>query len=182
MQSPLDPDAVPPCIRRIHAALAEGKNVPHAGRRAFASFMMQMGVDEATIARQFSRSPNFDAHKTASQIKSLRNYLPQSCRAMGTDGLCTDEMQESLCRKIRNPVVWGRLRTGTIIPGPKVDDNENATFSILCRCGKLLGPIVGAKAAQALASLHFWQVPVEKEDEHSSMEYKIHGKDGGDLK
>lgn len=171
-EPPLPVEAIPPCIRAIHLDLANGVNVKHRGRMAFASFMLMLGVDEGTIARQYSRSPNFNESKTKSQVKSLRGMLPQSCKTMQAEGLCTEMMKESLCRSIRNPISWGRIRTGTVVPGPRIEDNANVTYTMTCACGKRLGPIVGAEAAHALAKFHFWSIPVDEEDLHLTIEYE----------
>lgn len=170
----LPAEATPPCIAAIHRDLAAGKAVGHRGRLAFASFMLQMGVEPADVARQFSRQENYSQQKTEGIVNGLvrDKYLPMSCKNMALHRLCTEQMKEPMCRSIRNPVVYGRIRTGTVGPGPKAPELDAAPTIAKCGCGEVLGPVVGKEMAQALANQHYWSQDVADEAKHIEVLYE----------
>jgi hypothetical protein len=96
----------PPCIRAIVRWLSEGKPVPHAGRFAVAAYMHHAGFSAADIANLFTRTPNYDANKTARQVESIvRDHaLPFNCAGMQMRGLCIESIRNARCLHVRNPV------------------------------------------------------------------------------
>ncbi len=108
-------EALPPCIRALLNQLAAGENLAHTARFALTSFLLNINMSVEEIMKIFNNSPDFDEEMTRYQIEHIAGstgtrYAPPSCSTMITYGNCPGG--DELCRRIRHPMSYYRLRLG----------------------------------------------------------------------
>ncbi|MDR0334424.1 MAG: DNA primase large subunit PriL [Methanomassiliicoccaceae archaeon] len=109
----------PPCIRALLAGTQNGMNLPHSGRFALVSFLHALGMDSEQIMELFSKSPDFDASKSAYQVRHITGegsgteYTPPECSTMKSYGICFEP--DDLCgnEKVVHPLIYYRIKTRT---------------------------------------------------------------------
>ena len=108
---------LPPCIRQLLAAAQSGVNVPHVGRFALVSFLHAVGMDTDDIVALFGGSPDFSRGKTRYQIEHITGkvsgteYTPPSCSSITTWGLCPAEKMDSICKRVKHPLGYYRIKS-----------------------------------------------------------------------
>ncbi|ADB58306.1 DNA primase regulatory subunit PriL [Archaeoglobus profundus] len=92
---PIEFECFPECMKKIIADLNEGKNVPHTGRFAIASFLINLGCSVDKVVEIFRNAPDFDEDKTRYQVEHIagmrgkgEKYIAPSCETMKSWGLC----------------------------------------------------------------------------------------------
>ncbi len=92
---PINFECFPECMKKILAELDSGKNVPHTGRFAIASFLINLGYDVDKVVEVFRNAPDFDEEKTRYQVEHIagmrgkgERYIAPSCETMKSWGLC----------------------------------------------------------------------------------------------
>ncbi len=107
---------LPPCMKNILSAIQAGENVPHMGRFAFVAFLSSLGLKREDIVQLFSTAPDYDEERTRYQIDhitgriSSTKYAPPGCEKMKTYGLCPTDKIDDICKRIKNPVSYYKLR------------------------------------------------------------------------
>jgi len=107
-------DAYPPCIRKLLEDLRAGKSLPHMGRFALTTFLVNVGVDVDEVVALFSSAADFDEGKTRYQVEHIAGlrgskikYLPPSCETLKSFGLC---VEEAGCGNIKHPLIYYRRK------------------------------------------------------------------------
>ncbi|MDR2866957.1 MAG: DNA primase large subunit PriL [Methanomassiliicoccaceae archaeon] len=116
----------PPCMRALLAGTQNGLNLPHSGRFALVSFLHALGMDSEQIMALFSKSPDFDASKSAYQVRHITGegsgteYTPPECSTMKSYGICFEP--DDLCgnEKVVHPLIYYRTKTRSA----RKDDTE----------------------------------------------------------
>lgn len=123
MTQPIPDEHMPPCMRRILNDLKEGIGPPHKARFAFASFALNLGVPQNVVCQAYRLTPNFNERKTEEQVQNiaLNGYLPFSCEKMREYGVCEEDMPLPLCKTIKNPLSFARIRA---LPKDKDGNHE----------------------------------------------------------
>lgn len=115
-------DALPPCMRMLYEDLRAGRHIPHVGRFALTSFLLNIGVRVEDVVGLFSSMPDFDERRTRYQVEHIAGkrgsgtrYLPLKCESMRTHGLCPGG--DDACSSVRHPLTYyirrvGKLRSG----------------------------------------------------------------------
>jgi DNA primase large subunit len=113
---PVQPGLFPPCVKEIFGELSQGRNVPHHGRFAFATFLHTIGWNAEQIMDYLSATPNFDREKSRYQIehvtgqKGVESYMVPNCSTMQTNGVCPLDKRDGVCARIKNPLGYYRVR------------------------------------------------------------------------
>jgi DNA primase large subunit len=113
---PVQPGLFPPCVKAIFEELKQGRNVPHHGRFAFATFLHTIGWNAEQILDYLAATPNFDREKSRYQIehvtgqKGVEAYMVPNCSTMQTNGVCPLEARDAICFRIKNPLGYYRVR------------------------------------------------------------------------
>ncbi|MCD6468121.1 MAG: DNA primase large subunit PriL [Thermoplasmata archaeon] len=108
---------LPPCMKDILASMQAGENIPHMGRFAFVAFLNALGVNSGEILKLFSTAPDYDEERTRYQVEhvtgriSSTKYAPPGCEKMRTYGLCPRDKMDDICKRVKNPVVYYRLKS-----------------------------------------------------------------------
>ena len=112
----LDITKLPPCMKRILAAIQSGENVPHVGRFAIVSFLSSLNLSTNEIIKLFSKAPDFEEDKSRYQIEhitgkiSSTQYTPPGCDKMRTYGLCPTDEIDDLCKRKRHPLSYYKAK------------------------------------------------------------------------
>ncbi len=103
-------ECYPPCMRRILYDLQHGLNVPHSGRFAIASFLLNIGKSVEEVVEVFKTAPDFDEDKTRYQVEHIagmrgkgEEYVCPSCETMRSYGNC---FPDERCKYINHPVKY----------------------------------------------------------------------------
>jgi DNA primase large subunit len=112
----LDMKKLPPCMKRILAAIQAGENVPHVGRFAIVSFLNYLKLGTNDILKIFSTAPDYEEDKTRYQVEhitgklSSTSYKPPACEKMRTYGICPTEDIDEICKKKRHPMSYYKAK------------------------------------------------------------------------
>ncbi len=117
----VDPTAMPPCIRNLYDSMHSGKHIPHIGRFAVTSFLVNAGVSQEDILLLFKTAADFDEKKTRYQVEHIAGarggktkYKPPKCATLRTHGLCI--APDELCRQISHPLSYYRRKLYKVFP------------------------------------------------------------------
>jgi len=109
------PEAMPPCIRNLYHSMHSGKHIPHIGRFALTSFLVNAGASQESILLLFKTAADFDERKTRYQVEHIAGarggktkYKPPKCATLRTHGLCISP--DELCRRISHPLSYYRMK------------------------------------------------------------------------
>jgi len=115
------PAAMPPCIRNLYDSMHSGKHIPHIGRFALTSFLVNAGASQEDILLLFKTAADFDEKKTRYQVEHIAGarggktkYKPPKCATLRTHGLCITP--DDLCRQISHPLSYYRTRLRRGLP------------------------------------------------------------------
>ncbi len=119
------PEAMPPCVRHLIEELAVGKNVPHMGRFALASFLLNIGTDQEEVIRMFKPASDFSERMTRYQVEHIAGkrggrtkYTCPMCTTLKTHGVCYKP--DEVCATIRNPLSYYKKQARVLsMKGPR---------------------------------------------------------------
>lgn len=113
--------AMPPCIRNLYDSMHSGKHIPHIGRFAVTSFLVNAGVSKEDILLLFKTAADFDEKKTRYQVEHIAGarggktkYKPPKCATLRTHGLCI--APDELCRQTSHPLSYYRRKLYKAFP------------------------------------------------------------------
>jgi len=112
----LDIEKLPPCMKKILAAIQSGENVPHMGRFALVAFLNSLRLSTNDILNLFSSAPDFEEEKTRYQVEhitgstSSTTYTPPGCGKMRTYGICPADKMDDLCKRKRHPLSYYKAK------------------------------------------------------------------------
>ncbi|MEM2896184.1 MAG: DNA primase large subunit PriL [Candidatus Bathyarchaeia archaeon] len=117
--------AMPPCIKSLYEGLISGRHIPHMGRFALTSFLINVGIKEDEVIKIFMDITDFDERKTRYQVEHIAGirgskikYVPPKCTTLKTHGLCTQPDQ--ICIRIKHPVRYYKVKVKQLSRKEKV--------------------------------------------------------------
>jgi hypothetical protein len=147
--------SAPPCVQRVFRGLANGIDVPHAGRFLIAAYMHQAGASAKLVQELFVRTPNYNRGRTVDSVASIYggHYLPPGCAKLQAEGICRESMKTGRCHRVSNPASWllkPKAVDETVVEAeqPQVDEGPQdwrnaASGSILEVANGVLSKITG---------------------------------------
>ncbi len=119
------PEAMPPCIHHLIDELGEGHNVPHMGRFALASFLLNIGTEQDEVVRAFKPASDFSEKMTRYQVEHIAGkrggrtkYTCPMCTTLKTHGVCYKP--DEVCATIRNPLSYYKKQARVLaMMGPR---------------------------------------------------------------
>ncbi|MEM3754071.1 MAG: DNA primase large subunit PriL [Candidatus Bathyarchaeia archaeon] len=119
------PTALPPCIKSLYEALISGRHIPHMGRFALTSFLINVGIKEDEVIKIFKGITDFDERKTRYQVEHIAGargskikYTPPKCATLKTHGLCNQPDQ--ICNQVKHPISYYRLKLKKLLRKKKI--------------------------------------------------------------
>jgi DNA primase large subunit len=111
--------AYPPCIRALYNILLSGQHVPHVGRFALTSFLLNIGMDVEGLIKLYTSISDFDEALTRYQVEHIAGqrgsgtkYTPPNCDSLKTYNLCLKP--DDLCRSVKHPLTYYRRKVAMI--------------------------------------------------------------------
>jgi DNA primase large subunit len=111
--------AFPPCIKHLYDVSLVGQHIPHIGRFALTSFLLNVGMSVDDVVKLFSSLSDFDEKMTRYQVEhiagkrgSRTKYTSPNCDTLRTHGLCLGP--DEICRGVRHPLTYYRRKLKTI--------------------------------------------------------------------
>lgn len=105
----------PPCIKSFHDSILSGRHIPHIGRFALTSFLLNIGMTIDDVVDLFRTLSDFNERMTRYQVAhiaggrgSRTKYIPPKCETLRTHGVCPG--MDEICRKIRHPLAYYRRK------------------------------------------------------------------------
>jgi DNA primase large subunit len=125
-----NPEAFPPCIKAMYQRLLAGENLSHHERFNLAAFLLRIGLSVDEVLQIFAHSPDFNEKIARYQIEHIaglrgsgKKYMPASCRTMKMLGLCRAPEDDELCKRVKNPLVYYRIKLKML---KKASQSKNA--------------------------------------------------------
>ncbi len=107
--------AMPPCMRSLYDSVRSGKSVPHVGRFALTSFLVNVGASQEDILQIYRAASDFDERKTRYQVQHIagsregkKPYTPPKCSTLKTHGICVSP--DKICAELRHPLTYYRMK------------------------------------------------------------------------
>ena len=107
--------AMPPCMRNVYDSVRSGRSVPHVGRFALTSFLVNVGASQEDILQIYRAASDFDERKTRYQVQHIarsregkKPYTPPKCSTLKTHGICVSP--EKICAELRHPLTHYRMK------------------------------------------------------------------------
>jgi len=111
--------AFPPCVKHLYDVSLAGQHIPHVGRFALTSFLLNAGMSVDGVVKLFSTLSDFDEKMTRYQVEHIAGkrgsgtkYTSPNCDTLRTHGLCPGPNE--ICRGIRHPLTYYRRKLKTI--------------------------------------------------------------------
>jgi DNA primase large subunit len=105
----------PPCIKSFHDSIIAGRHIPHVGRFALTSFLLNIGMTVENVVDLFRTLSDFNERMTRYQVAhiaggkgSRTKYIPPKCETLRTHGVCPG--MDEICRKVRHPLAYYRRK------------------------------------------------------------------------
>jgi len=105
----------PPCIKSFHDSIMAGRHIPHIGRFALTSFLLNIGMTVQDVVDLFRTLSDFNERMTRYQVAhiaggkgSRTKYIPPKCETLRTHGVCPG--MDEICRKVRHPLAYYRRK------------------------------------------------------------------------
>jgi DNA primase large subunit len=110
--------AFPPCIKGLYDSMAAGRSIPHIGRFALTSFLINIGMTVENVIDLFRSTSDFEERMTRYQVEhiagvrgSRTKYIPPRCDTLRTHGVCPGI--DEICKGIRHPLAYYRRKLKT---------------------------------------------------------------------
>jgi DNA primase large subunit len=107
--------AFPPCIKNLYQSVSSGRHLPHIGRFALTSFLINIGMPSENVIELFKNFSDYDQRMTNYQVEhiagqrgSRTRYIPPRCDTLKTHGICINP--DALCQNIRHPLIYYRRK------------------------------------------------------------------------
>jgi DNA primase large subunit len=111
--------AFPPCVKHLYDVSLAGQHIPHIGRFALTSFLLNAGMGVDGVVKLFSTLSDFDEKMTRYQVEHIAGkrgsgtkYTSPNCDTLRTHGLCPGPNE--ICGGIRHPLIYYRRKLKTI--------------------------------------------------------------------
>jgi len=105
----------PPCIKSFYDSIMAGRHIPHIGRFALTSFLLNIGMTIENVVDLFRTLSDFNERMTRYQVAhiaggkgSRTKYIPPKCETLRTHGVCPG--MDEICRKVRHPLAYYRRK------------------------------------------------------------------------
>jgi DNA primase large subunit len=107
--------AFPPCMKALYQAFSSRRHLPHIGRFALTSFLVNIGMPTESVIELFRDFSDYSERMTRYQVEhiagergSRTSYIPPKCETLKTHGVCTDP--DEMCQRIRHPLGYYKRR------------------------------------------------------------------------
>jgi DNA primase large subunit len=113
-------EAFPPCIKALYQSFSSGRHLSHIGRFTLTSFLINIGMPPEKAIELFRSFSDYSERMTRYQVEhiagergSRTKYTPPRCETLQTHGVCVNQDQDEMCRRVRHPLGYYRRKSRT---------------------------------------------------------------------
>jgi DNA primase large subunit len=111
-------EAFPPCINMLYTAASKNHHLPHMGRFALTSFLVNIGMTPESVTELFKSFSDFNERLTRYQVEHIAGvrgsgtkYTCPQCSVLQTHNVCKN--RDDLCKRIYHPLKYYKIKAET---------------------------------------------------------------------
>jgi DNA primase large subunit len=109
-------EAFPPCINTLYDAASKNHHLPHMGRFALTSFLVNIGMSPESVTELFRSFSDYNERLTRYQVEHIAGergsgtkYTCPQCSILQTHNVCKN--RDDLCRRIYHPLKYYKIKS-----------------------------------------------------------------------
>jgi len=125
-------DAFPPCINALYDAASKNHHLPHMGRFALTTFLVNIGMSAESVTDLFKSFSDYNERLTRYQVEHIAGergsgtkYTCPQCSILQTHNVCKN--RDDLCKHIYHPLKYYKIKTDLIPVTQSEQPEENNT-------------------------------------------------------
>jgi DNA primase large subunit len=110
------PEAFPPCITVLYDAASKNHHLPHIGRFALTSFLVNIGMNSESVTDLFKSFSDYNERLTRYQVEHIAGergsgtkYTCPQCSILQTHNVCKN--RDDLCKRIYHPLKYYKIKS-----------------------------------------------------------------------
>jgi DNA primase large subunit len=110
------PEAFPPCIAVLYDAASKNHHLPHMGRFALTSFLVNIGMNPESVTELFKSFSDYNERLTRYQVEHIAGergsgtkYTCPQCSILQTHNVCKN--RDDLCKRIYHPLKYYKIKS-----------------------------------------------------------------------
>jgi len=114
-------EAFPPCINMLYSAASKNHHLPHMGRFALTTFLVNIGMNPESVTELFKSFSDYNEKLTRYQVEHIAGergsgtkYTCPQCSILQTHNVCKN--RDDLCKRIYHPLKYYKIKTETTKP------------------------------------------------------------------
>jgi DNA primase large subunit len=120
--------AFPPCINMLYAAASKNHHLPHMGRFALTTFLVNIGMSPESVTELFKSFSDYNERLTKYQVEHIAGergsgtkYTCPQCSILQTHNVCKN--RDDLCKRIYHPLKYYKIKSETtqLNPSEKIE-------------------------------------------------------------
>ena len=126
-------EAFPPCINTLYDAASKNHHLPHMGRFALTTFLVNIGMSAESVTELFKSFSDYNERLTRYQVEHIAGergsgtkYTCPQCSILQTHNVCKN--RDELCNRIYHPLKYYKIKSemATPIPSEKPEALHNS--------------------------------------------------------
>jgi DNA primase large subunit len=109
-------EAFPPCINYLYDAASKNHHLPHMGRFALTSFLVNIGMSPESVTELFKSFSDYNERLTRYQVEHIAGergsgtkYTCPQCSILQTHNVCKN--RDDLCKRIYHPLKYYKKKS-----------------------------------------------------------------------
>jgi DNA primase large subunit len=108
--------AFPPCINMLYDAASKNHHLPHMGRFALTSFLVNIGMSPESVTELFKSFSDYNERLTRYQVEHIAGtrgsgtkYTCPQCSILQTHNVCKN--RDDTCKRIYHPLKYYKIKS-----------------------------------------------------------------------
>jgi len=109
-------EAFPPCINVLYTSASKNHHLPHMGRFALTSFLVNIGMSPESVTELFKSFSDYNERLTRYQVEHIAGargsgtkYTCPQCSILQTHNVCKN--RDELCKRIYHPLKYYKIKS-----------------------------------------------------------------------
>ncbi|MDR2719203.1 MAG: DNA primase large subunit PriL [Nitrososphaerota archaeon] len=123
-------EAFPPCINALYYAASKNHHLPHMGRFALTTFLVNIGMSAESVTELFKSFSDYNERLTRYQVEHIAGergsgtkYTCPQCSILQTHNVCKN--RDDLCKRIYHPLKYYKIKSELTAPKQSENSEEN---------------------------------------------------------
>ncbi|MCL2134464.1 MAG: DNA primase large subunit PriL [Candidatus Bathyarchaeota archaeon] len=124
-------EAFPPCINTLYAAASKNHHLPHMGRFALTTFLVNIGMSAESVTELFKSFSDYNERLTRYQVEHIAGergsgtkYTCPQCSILQTHNVCKN--RDDFCKRIYHPLKYYKNKTDILSQNQSETPKENS--------------------------------------------------------